>query len=207
MKNLFFFIFLPLFCFGQKIDYNNFDTKLASKVLFDAICYYRDTAQTLGAGKKYSVYFKEKEIENYRDLMKLHWSDKVYNTFSYPNCKQNADKNDLFHVDITNYFDQEKNYMVFVNDIYKDFPKEQRIFKPEYSEIGAYTAHKSETYQDLATHIIMIWENSKTHRGILRKPFVRTYVAKEYKKMMYIQAACSVQYKNGKVWSFANFID
>jgi hypothetical protein len=53
----------------------------------------------------------------------------------------------------------------------------------------------------------MIWENSKTHRGILRYPFVRTYIAKEYKKMMYIQSACSVQYKNGKVWSFANFID
>ena len=206
MKKLILFFLLPLFSFGQKIDYNNFDTKLASKVLFDAICYYRDTAQTLGGGKKYSVYFKEEGIDNYRQLMKLHWSDKVYNTFSYPNCKQNVDKNDLFHVDVYDYIKQEKNYKFFVNEIYKESSIENRIYKPYYSEIGAYTAQKSETYQDLAKDFIMIWEGSIMHKGTLRDYFFNSTWVKEHNKMFYTQAACSVQYKNGKAWAFVNFV-
>ena len=48
---------LPLLVFSQPIDYNNFDTKLAEKVLFEKLLYYRDTVKTFASGIKIVLRF------------------------------------------------------------------------------------------------------------------------------------------------------
>jgi hypothetical protein len=63
---------LPLLVFGQPIDYNNFDSKTAEKVLFEKLLYYRDTVKTFASGIKIAEY--SKNIPNFKENSKWNWS-------------------------------------------------------------------------------------------------------------------------------------
>lgn len=188
--------------YSQKIDYNNFDSDLASKALFNEMNKFRDTITLTGYGAKRDSIFPEL-VENPR-LKKLVWSDDVYNTFSKPNCLENVNQNRLFHVDITEWWNIKENRIKFLDDVFIK-SKENPNTQINYSEIGAYTTEAFETYEELAMGLIMVWEQSYKHKCIQRTGLYSQF----HMKLGYVvqtASACYVHYGNGKTWAFFNFV-
>ena len=100
---------LPLLVFGQPIDYNNFDSKTAEKVLFEKLLYYRDTVKTFASGIKIAEY--SKNIKNYKENSKWNWSEDAYKFFSRPNCNKICSDNRVYHVDVENLVFSQKQYL------------------------------------------------------------------------------------------------
>ena len=69
--------------YGQKtpIDYNNFDTQIASTMLFEKLNDFRDTITVTGYGKPLIDAWPI--LKNNRDLLKLKWSQKLYDTLFF----------------------------------------------------------------------------------------------------------------------------
>lgn len=205
-------LILPLLVFGQPIDYNHFDSKLAEKVLFEKITYYRDTIKTFASGVKIST--KYSKFPDYKERAKWNWSDDVYKIFSRPNCDKISYENRLYHVDVESYLLSQKCCSIFAPLVYKDFGKEfytKNSFNQfeyrgvEYSENALMTTRKFKTYQEMADHMIVIWDNSPMHKAMLRwEHFSEVYA--EPNKIQHLQAACAVSYKNGTFWATLNLI-
>ena len=95
MKNtLIILFFISHISFSQKIDYNNFDSKHASKVLFDKLNAFRDTITKTGYGKDLEVAWPM--LVNNHQLMKLTWSETLYDTVVLPNTLENVKQKKLF---------------------------------------------------------------------------------------------------------------
>ncbi len=210
-----FFVVFQSIVFGQPIDYNNFDTKLAEKVLFEKLLYYRDTVKTFTSGIKIADY--SKNIPNYKENSKWNWSEDVYKIFSRPNCNKICSDNRVYHVDVESLVFSQKICGIFAPLIYKDFPKEfytkngfnQLEFRAVgYSEnaLSSYSTIKYKTYQEMADHMIDVWDDSLPHQATLRWGFFSTTYTSLYNKIAHTQVACAVSYKNGKFWSTLNVV-
>jgi hypothetical protein len=204
---------LPLLVFGQPIDYNNFDSKTAEKVLFEKLLYYRDTVKTFASGIKIAEY--SKNIKNYKENSKWNWSEDAYKFFSRPNCNKICSDNRVYHVDVENLVFSQKVCGIFSPLIYKDFPKEfytkngfnQFEYRSvSYSENALMTTRKFKTYQEMADGMIKIWDNSPPHQATLRWGFFSVSYTSEYNKIAHTQVACAVSYKNGTFWSTLNIV-
>lgn len=204
---------IPFLLFGQPIDYNNFDSKTAEKVLFEKLLYYRDTIQTLASGMKITERYKG--VPNYKENSKWNWSEEVYKIFSRPNCDKISTENKLYHVDVSPVLYTQKICGIFAPQIYKNFPKEfytkngfgQFEYRGvEYSENALMSTQKFKTYQEMADRMIKIWDNSPSHKGMLRKGFFSEVIATNYNKVVCLQAACAVSYKNGTFWATLNVV-
>jgi hypothetical protein len=189
---------------SQKIDYNNFDVMLASKILFEKMNYFRDTITQTGYGAPFdSVFF---ETKNNKSLRKLYWSDNVYKLISEPNCSENIRRNELFHVDRQEWWDDETNRDKFLDDVYAFVPKPAyKCNQLTYSENCGFTTAKFETYQDLADHIILAWEDSYFHRCLQRSGLYSSVSIGQGCKIR-TASACCVKNVNGVTWFFINFI-
>tara|TARA_R110002020_G_C15947768_1_gene745315 strand:+ start:38 stop:673 length:636 start_codon:yes stop_codon:yes gene_type:complete len=194
--------------YTQPIDYNNFDSKRAEEVLFETFQHFRDTIQYYVTGKIISE--KLKDIPNYNEKRKLYWSDRVYNLISKPNTEENVRQNRLHHVDRVDWWYDLKNKKPFSEDVYIKYDTGFDI--PDnlhYMENGLISYKKFDTYQEMASHMIKVWESSPMHKGTQRSNLFDTYEYRTWgddKVTMKSQVACCVRYSHGKHWAFINFI-
>jgi len=206
-------LLVPFLVLGQPIDYKNFDNKTAEKVLWQKILYYRDTIKTFGGGGKISDYYKD--TPNYKESFKWNWSEDVYNIFSRPNCDKISIGTKPYHVDVKDLVFGQKVRGIFTPLIYKDFDKKfytinsfgQFEYKDvEYSENAIKYTANFKTYQEMADEIILSWDKSVMHRGMLRRGHFYKDLVLEHNKAVHPQAACAVSYKNGAFWATLNVI-
>jgi hypothetical protein len=188
--------------YSQKIDYNNFDPELASKALFNEMNKFRDTITVNGYGAKFDSLFPETVKEP--RLKNLVWSNDVYKTFSKPNCLENVKKNDLFHVDVTTYWNTKENRIKFLDDVFIK-SKENPNTQINYSEVGLMSTETFETYEEMAVNFISKWEKSYMHRCIIRAGLYGQF----HMGLGYVvqnASACYVYNSNGTTWAFFNFV-
>lgn len=186
--------------FSQKIDYNNFDSKNASKVLFDKLNDFRDTITKTGYGKDLEVAWPM--LVNNHQLMKLTWSETLYNTVVLPNTLENVKQKKLFHVDRSEWWKDDKNQFIFLDEVY---PTNDKGFRLTLTENGGYTTYKFDTYEELADHMIMCWEDSYTHRCAQRGLLHNTFFLEKGYESNTIAATCVI-YSEGVFYFFVDFI-
>lgn len=198
---------------AQPIDYKNFDNKTAEKVLWEKIMYYRDTIQTFGGGVNIAEFYKD--VPNYKSSYKWNWSDDVYKIFSRPNCDKISLGSKPYHVDVRDLVFSQKICEIFAPLIYNDFDKKfytinscgQFQYKGvEYSENAIKYTANFKTYQEMADKIIICWDNSVMHRGMMRRGHFYESTVLKNNKTVYPQAACAVSYKNGAFWATLNVV-
>lgn len=186
--------------YSQVIDYNNFDSKHASKVLFDKLNDFRDTITKTGYGKDLEVAWPM--LVNNHQLMKLTWSEKLYTTVSLPNTLENVKQKKLFHVDRSEWWKDDKNQNLFKDEVY---PTKNKGFRLTLTENGGYTTYKFDTYEELADHMIMCWEDSYMHRCTQRGLLHNTFFLEKGYESNTIAATCVI-YSEGVFYFFVNFV-
>lgn len=186
--------------YSQVIDYNNFDSKHASKVLFDKLNDFRDTITKTGYGKDLEIAWPM--LVNNHQLMKLTWSEKLYTTVSLPNTLENVKQKKLFHVDRSEWWKDDKNQNLFKDEVY---PTKNKGFRLTLTENGGYTTYKFDTYEELADHMIMCWESSYMHRCTQRSLLHNTFFLEKGYKSNTIAATCVI-YSEGVFYFFVNFV-
>lgn len=186
--------------YSQVIDYNNFDSKHASKVLFNKLNDFRDTITKTGYGKDLEVAWPM--LVNNHQLMKLTWSEKLYTTVSLPNTLENVKQKKLFHVDRSEWWKDDKNQNLFKDEVY---PTKNKGFRLTLTENGGYTTYKFDTYEELADHMIMCWEDSYMHRCTQRGLLHNTFFLEKGYESNTIAATCVI-YSDGGFYFFVNFV-
>lgn len=201
MRNLIVSLLLfPLVIFSQKIDYNNFDTKHASLVLFEKLNKFRDTITQTGYGKDLDVVWPY--LKNNHKILQLTWSEKLYNTVVLPNTLENVKQKKLFHVDRNEWWKDTTNQFLFLDDV---FPTKNKGFRLTLTENGGYTTYKFETYEELADHMIMCWESSYTHKCAQRGVLHNSYFYELGYESKTIAATCVI-YSVGVFYFFVDFV-
>lgn len=193
-------LLLPSVIFSQKIDYNNFDTKHASLVLFEKLNKFRDTITETGYGKDLDVAWPC--LKNNHKLLQLTWSEKLYNTVVLPNTLENVKQKKLFHVDRSKWWKDTTNQLSFLDEVY---PTKNKGFRLTLTENGGFTTYKFETYEELADHMIMCWESSYMHRCAQRGFLHNSYFYDLGYESKTIAATC-VMYSEGVVYFFVDFV-
>jgi len=186
--------------YSQKIDYNNFDSKHASKVLFDKLNDFRDTITKTGYGKDIEEVWPILKSNHW--LLKLSWSELLYDTVVLPNALENVKQKKLFHVDRSLWWIDKNNQFLFLDEVY---PTNNKGFKLTLTENCGYTTYKMDTYEQLADHMIMCWEKSYMHRCTQRSLLHNTYFLDKGYKSNTIAATC-VLYDNGIFYFFVDFV-
>ena len=201
MRNLILtLLLLPSVIFSQKIDYNNFDTKHASLVLFKKLNEFRDTITETGYGKDLDIAWPY--LKNNHKLLQLAWSEKLYNTVVLPNTLENVKQKKLFHVDRSEWWKDKTNQFSFLDEVY---PTKNKGFRLTLTENGGFSTYKFETYEELADHMIMCWESSYTHRCAQRGFLHNSYFYELGYESNTIAATC-VMYSEGVVYFFVDFV-
>lgn len=201
MKNILtILLFISHISFSQKIDHNNFDSKHASKVLFDKLNDFRDTITKTGYGKDLEVAWPM--LVNNHQLMKLTWSETLYNTVVLPNTLENVKQKKLFHVDRSLWWKDDKNQFIFLDEVY---PTNDKGFRLTLTENGGYTTYKFDTYEELADHMIMCWEDSYAHRCAQRGLLHNTFFLEKGYESNTIAATCVI-YSEGVFYFFVDFV-
>ena len=106
---------------------------------------------------------------------------------------------------------------IFAPLIYKDFGIEfytkngfcQFEYRGvEYSEnaLSCYSSNKYKTYQEIADHMIKVWDDSPAHQAMLRRSFFPETYTTKYNKIVHLQVACAISYKNGTFWATLNVV-
>lgn len=201
MKNIItILLFISHISFSQKIDYNNFDSKRASKVLFNKLNAFRDTITKTGYGKALEVAWPM--LVNNHQLMKLTWSETLYTTVVLPNTIENVKQKKLFHVDRSKWWKDDKNQNLFKDEAY---PTKNKGFRLTLTENGGYTTYKFDTYEELADHMIMCWEDSYVHRCAQRGLLHNTFFLEKGYESNTIAATCVI-YSEGVFYFFVDFV-
>jgi hypothetical protein len=213
MKKMISILLFPINLNSQPIDYNNFDNKRAEKVLFETLQYFRDTIKRFGDGSVISEYFSD--LPNYKQLMKLTWSDNVYKNFSKRNIEIISQENRLHHADNNqeriDWWMNIENRQVFAKEIYVkyDTPYGPPIQFMDYFENAVSSTQKYKTYQEMATDMIMIWEGSRSHKYVQRGPLFYVNEHRKYGSKIQTKSlvACAVRYSNGKFFAVVNYVN
>jgi hypothetical protein len=207
MKNIFlsFFFLLGFGVHSQtKIDYNNFDNDLATKILAKKFIEFRDTITLLGSGLVFTNLHPE--IVSNPDLMIPKWSDYLYNNTSNPNCSTIIKEgHSARHIDVSKWFysDNTKFEIAQIKFKVSKVPKSSWVPLSSYlvyNENVCSLMDKLNTYEDLASYIITLWETSKEHRRAQRDYTYDTLSYKKYNEKIYGIFSCKVMYdKNSGV--------
>ena len=187
--------------FAQKIDYNHFDTRQASLVLFEKMNQFRDTITLTGYGKQLDSAWHD-ILPNNHQILQLTWSEQLYQTVAVQNASELVRQQKLFHVDREEWWKDKPNQAMFMDEVY---PYKQKGFDLTLSENAGYTTHRFDTYQELATHLILCWEDSFWHRCAQRGVLVNTYFYEKGAKNRSIAAAC-VMYSEGVCYFLMEFV-
>jgi hypothetical protein len=180
----------------DSIDYNNFNSDLATKALAQAYLNFKDTADTFTSGEKFSSYTTE--ILTNPELKKARWSDWVYKTFSKPNTEimSKDPQNGFYHVDVEKKFLSDEN--LIRREYYRGVKNVPKIMLKSrflgYKENIYRTERNFETYQDLANSIIKCWDKSYLHSCVLRSICHDITCYKEYGIKVQNIFACCVMY-------------
>ena len=207
MKNIFlsFFFLLGFGVHSQtKIDYNNFDNDLATKILAKKFIEFRDTITLLGSGLVFTNLHPE--IVSNPDLMIPKWSDYLYNNTSNPNCSTIIKEgHSARHIDVSKWFysDNTKFEIAQIKFKVSKVPKSSWVPLSSYlvyNENVCSLMDKLNTYEELASYIITLWETSKEHRRAQRDYTYDTLSYKKYNEKIYGIFSCKVMYdKNSGV--------
>jgi hypothetical protein len=207
MKNIFLtlLLFVVSVSFSQtKIDYNNFNNDLATKILAKKFIEFRDTITLFGSNLVFTDV--NPEIIDNPDLMIPKWSDYLYNNTSNPNCSTIIKEgHSARHVDVSKWFYSEDTKWEISQIKFKGSKIPKSSWSPLnssmiYRENACSLMDKLQTYEDLATYIIMLWENSKEHRRAQRGYTYSTFSYKKYNEKIYGIFSCKVMYdKNTEV--------
>ncbi len=196
---------------SQKIDYNNFDNKLATIILKESFLRFRDTINSFGNGEKWSK--KHPEVELYSELNKPRWSDWLYETISLPNSYELINDNNLdpYHVDRSKWFKDNRDIIrVEYYKGVKDLPKiilENAMLG--YSENAVSLDYQVDTYEQLAKIMIDSWEKSIYHRCAQRGLSYDVISYEDFGLKIQNLFSCSVLYnsKTGLTKAVINFIE
>lgn len=207
MKNLILSLFLlfNLNLFSQTvIDYNNFDNDLATKILAQKFIEFRDTITLFGSGLVFTKV--NPEIIDNPDLMIPKWSDYLYDNTSNPNCSiLIKEGHSVRHIDVSSWFYSD-NTTLKISQIRfsgSKVPKSSWLSLSSsmiYRENVCSLMDKLKTYEELATYIITLWENSKEHKRAQRGYTYETLSFTKYGEKIYGIFSCKVMYdKNSGV--------
>ena len=201
MKNLIviFFFLIGVNVFSQtKINYNNFDNDLATKILAQTFIEFRDTITQFGSGLVFTNV--NPEIIKNPDLMIPEWSDYLYDNTSNPNCSILIKEGHSFrHIDVSTRFYSD-NTTLKISQIRfsgSKVPKSSWLSLSSsmiYRENVCSLMDKLKTYEELATYIITLWENSKEHKRAQRGYTYDTLSYTKYNEKIYGIFSCKVMY-------------
>ena len=202
---LYLFLFFNLSLFSQtKIDYNNFDSDLATKILAKKFIEFRDTITLRGSNLVFTTI--RPEIVNNSDLMIPKWSDYLYNNTSNPNCSTIIKEgHSARHVDVSEWFYSDNTKFEIAQIKFKGSKVPKSSWVPlssylVYNENVCSLMDKLNTYEELASYIITLWETSKEHRRAQRDYTYDTLSYKKYNEKIYGIFSCKVMYdKNSGV--------
>ena len=187
-----------------KIDYANFDNDLATKILGQKFIEFRDTITLLGSGLVFTNL--RPEIVSNPDLMIPKWSDYLYNNTSNPNCsKIIKEGHSARHIDVSKWFYSEDAKWEIAQIKFKGSKVPKSSWVPlssylVYNENVCSLMDKLNTYEELASYIITLWETSKEHRRAQRGYTYDTLSYKKYNEKIYGIFSCKVIYdKNSGV--------
>lgn len=186
--------------YSQVIDYNNFDSRHASEVLFTKLNQFRDTITKTGYGRELDSAWPV--LVNNHKLLKLTWSEKLYTTVVLPNTLENVKQKKLHHVNRSLWWDDKKNQNMFLDEVY---PTKNKGFRLTLTENGGYTTYKFDTYEELADHMIKCWESSYMHRCTQRSILHNTFFLEKGYESNTIAATC-VLYSDGVFYFFVDFV-
>ena len=182
------------------IDYDNFDTDLASQILGQKFIEFRDTITQFGHGASIFVdrlpYLKDN-----RDLLVPQWCDYLYKNLSKYNCGKMMEnkKHQAGHIDREKWFKSKQTKSDLGKILYEG------TIIPE-SEWGAYTTcmryrenscsigGRFDTYEELGVYIISRYESSIMHRCAQRGVIHDATVYKHYNIKVYGLFSCCVMY-------------
>ena len=211
-------VLVTLNSYSQPIDYNNFDTEIATLRLKEAFLNFRDTMTTYGSNNEYKHLDDYPVLNEKKHLIFPRWSEWVYKNISIPNTTELSNTTSLYHPDIEEWLELHQEDMV--NAYYKDYykgDKNLQWFKETsyitYSENAIrvpieLVEDRYITYEDLATTIILTYEKSKNHRCQQRSPMLRNGKILGLNGVTNAIFGCHVMYNNKtkQVKSTINFI-
>jgi hypothetical protein len=179
------------------IDYNNFDTDLASKIFAKEFKKFRDTINAFGSGRLFSKNYPE--TVEYPELKIPRWSDYLYQQVTLPNCLELTKMGrNIYHVDREPWF--KSNIGTIRKEYYREtpnIPEEQLLnARLSYSENAAATTRKFKTYEEIASFIILLWEKSITHRNGQRSILYDTWSYRHYNLKIQSMFSVCVKYNN-----------
>lgn len=193
-------VFIWSVSYSQVIDYNNFDSRHASEVLFSKLNQFRDTITETGYGKDIESVWPA--LINDPQMMELTWSEKLYTTVVLPNTLENLKQKKLFHVNRSVWWDDKKNQELFLDEVY---PTKNKGFRLTLTENGGVTSSKYKTYEEMADHMIQCWESSFMHRCTQRSILHNMYFYEKGYESNTIAATC-VMYSEGIFYFFVDFV-
>ena len=182
------------------IDYDNFDTDLASKILGQKFIEFRDTITQFGHGASIFVD-RYPYLKDNRDLLVPQWSEYLYENLSKYNCwKMMENKShQAGHIDREKWFDSEQTRSDLGKILYEGTPipeSEWSVYTSSmsYGENSCSLRSKFKTYEELALHIINGYENSIMHRCAQRGIIHNSVAYKYYDIKVYGLFSCCVMY-------------
>ena len=218
MKNLITLLLVLVTLYGYSqtpIDFDNFSTEIATLKLKEAFLHFRDTITTYGSHNEYKHLDKYPILKEKKHLMLPRWSEWIYKNISVRNTNELIRTTSLYHPDIKEWL--EIHYEDMVNAYYDGNTHEDvESFKETcvimYSENAVRVPIKDNedrynTYEELATTIILTYEKSMNHRCLQRSPMLSSGLEVVGDESNAIFACCVMYNKNTKqVKSSINFI-
>ena len=196
------------------IDYDNFSTEIATLKLKEAFLHFRDTITTYGSHNEYKHLEDYPILKEKKHLMLPRWSEWIYDNISVPNTKELIKTTSLYHPDIKEWLENHHKDMVnayYEGNIHEDVELFKETCVIMYSENAVRVPIKDNedrynTYEELATTIILTYEKSMNHRCLQRSPMLSSGF-RFGDESNSIFACCVMYNKNTKqVKSTINFI-
>ena len=182
------------------IDYDNFDTDLASQILGQKFIEFRDTITQYGHGATLFDGWLP-YLEDNRDLLVPQWCDYLYKNLSKYNCGKMMEnkKHQAGHIDREKWFDSKQTRSDLGKILYGGTPlleNEWSVYTSSmrYRENSCSLRSKFKTYEELALHIINGYENSIMHRCAQRGVIHDVTFYKYYNIKVYGLFSCCVMY-------------
>ena len=196
------------------IDYDNFSTEIATLKLKEAFLHFRDTITTYGSYNEHKHLDKYPILKEKKHLMLPRWSEWIYDNISVRNTKELIKTTSLYHPDIKEWLENHHKDMVnayYEGNIHEDVELFKETCVIMYSENAVRVPIKNNeirynTYEELATTILLTYETSMNHRCLQRSPMLSSGF-RFGDESNSIFACCVMYNKNTKqVKSTINFI-
>ena len=200
---------MSVFGFTQKIDYENFDNTLATNALKNAYLTFMDTFTYFGRNPKNQIKDIDPQFYSLPETRKIGWSDFLYKNVSFVSCSTLIARNEFDHLNFEPWLDEVK--IKFVSDNLKNHPSSPKKFyntnHVSLTEVLFSCENcRSETYEELAKHMIEVWDKSTMHAATIRCITYNSLYYEDFNEMVVSKFSCNVMYdkKNNKVLSCIN---